>query len=200
LRGFGSFFTAPIFADRALTVAIGGGDTQWITSYTVDQSHLSKDATALQAAVPGALVINIGDLTAVVETILNELLNVLAVITALALGAGLAVVGNGVALAMLERRREVALFKAVGFGPNDVLEFVLVENALAGTLAGAVSVLMVLISLGLISHFALSKAIGFDPVVAVLVLLGATLLAVATAYLAARTAVRVRPLEALRNE
>jgi ABC-type antimicrobial peptide transport system permease subunit len=77
---------------------------------------------------------------------------------------------------------------------------VLVENALAGTLAGAVSVLMVVVTLGLISHFALTRAIGFDPVIAVLVLLGATVLAVTTAYLAARTAVRVRPLEALRNE
>jgi putative ABC transport system permease protein len=199
-RGFGSFFTAPIFSDRALTVALGGSDTQWVTSYTVTQSKLTSDATRLQAAVPGALVINIGDLTAVVDTILNELLNLLAVITALALGAGLAVVGNGVALSMLERRREIALFKAVGFGPRNVLQFVLVENALAGTLAGAVSVLMVVVTLGLISHFALTRAIGFDPVIAVLVLLGATVLAVTTAYLAARTAVRVRPLEALRNE
>jgi putative ABC transport system permease protein len=199
-RGFGSFFTAPVFADRALTVAMGGTDTQWVTSYTVNQSNLTSDATRLQAAVPGALVINIGDLTAVVDTILNELLNLLAVITALALGAGLAVVGNGVALSMLERRREIALFKAVGFGPRDVLRFVLVENALAGTLAGAVSVLMVVVTLGLISHFALTRAIGFDPVVAVLVLVGATILAVATAYLAARSAVRIRPLEALRNE
>jgi predicted lysophospholipase L1 biosynthesis ABC-type transport system permease subunit len=199
-RGFGSFFTAPIFSDRPLTVALGGTDTQWVTNYTVTQSKLTSDATQLQAAVPGALVINIGDLTAVVDTILNELLNLLAVITALALGAGLAVVGNGVALSMLERRREIALFKAVGFSPRNVLQFVLVENALAGTLAGAVSVLMVVVTLGLISHFALTRAIGFDPVIAVLVLLGATVLAVTTAYLAARTAVRVRPLEALRNE
>jgi putative ABC transport system permease protein len=179
---------------------MGGTDTQWVTSYTVRQSNLTSDATRLQTAVPGALVINIGDLTAVVDTILNELLNLLAVITALALGAGLAVVGNGVALSMLERRREIALFKAVGFGPRDVLRFVLVENALAGTLAGAVSVLMVVVTLGLISHFALTRAIGFDPVVAVLVLVGATILAVATAFLAARSAVRIRPLEALRNE
>lgn len=199
-RGFGSFFTAPIFADRALTLRLGGTDTQWVTTYTVAQNNLTSDATRLQAAVPGALVINIGDLTAVVDTILNELLNLLAVITALALGAGLAVVGNGVALSMLERRREIALFKAVGFGPRNVMQFVLVENALAGTLAGAVSVLMVVVTLGLISHFALTRAIGFDPVVAVLVLAGATILAVATAYLAARSAVRIRPLEALRNE
>ncbi len=199
-RGFGSFFTAPIFADQQLSAGLGGADAQWVTSYSVDSASLTKDATRLQAAVPGALVINIGDLTAVVDTILDELLNLLAVITALALAAGLSVVGNGVALSMLERRREIALFKAVGFGPRNVLKFVLVENALAGTLAGAVSVLMVLITLALISHFALSQAIGFDPQIAVLVLVGATGLAVSTAYIAARHAVGVRPLEALRNE
>jgi len=199
-RGFGSFFVAPIYADRSIPVALGGSDAQTVVSFTIASAQLTHDATTLQRGAPGALVIDIGDLAAVVENILNELLNLLAVITALALGSGLAVVGNGVALAMLERRREMALFKAIGFGPGNVLRFVLVENALAGTLAGAVAVLALVVALGIISRVALQHAIGFDPVVAVLVLLGATLLAVLTAYLAARTAVKVRPLEALRNE
>jgi putative ABC transport system permease protein len=199
-RGFGSFFEAPIFTDRAVPLALGGQDAEVVFSYAIDSKHLTKAATELQRNAPGALVIDIGDLTAVVQTILDELLNLLAVITALSLGAGLSVVGNGVALSMLERQREIALYKAIGFGPGSVLRFVLVENALAGTLAGAVSVLMVVATLGLISRVALQKAIGFDPLIAVLVLLGATALAVGTAYLAARTPIRVRPIEVLRNE
>jgi ABC-type antimicrobial peptide transport system permease subunit len=67
-------------------------------------------------------------------------------------------------------------------------------------MAGAVSVLVVAIALGILSHFALQQAIGFDPWLAILVLVVATALAVATAYLAARAPIRVRPLEALRNE
>jgi predicted lysophospholipase L1 biosynthesis ABC-type transport system permease subunit len=200
VRNFGSFFMEPVVADRSLAVALGGADAQTVVAFSVDANHLSGDATTLQRAVPGALVIDIGDLAAVVEQILNELLNVLAVITALVLGAGIAVVANGVALAMMERRREIALFKAIGFGPGNVLRFVLVENALIGTLAGAVSVLAAAIGLALLSHFALQQAIGFDPVVAVIVLLIAAALAVVTAYLTARVPVRVRPLEALRNE
>jgi ABC-type antimicrobial peptide transport system permease subunit len=199
-RGFGSFFQPPIFTDRSVPLALGGQDAQVVFSYAIDSKQLTKAATQLQRSAPGALVIDIGDLTAVVQTILDELLNLLAVITALSLGAGLSVVGNGVALAMLERRREIALYKAIGFGPGSVLRFVLVENALAGTLAGVVSVLVVVATLSAISHLALQKAIGFDPVVAVLVLLGATGLAVGTAYLAARTPIRVRPIEVLRNE
>jgi ABC-type antimicrobial peptide transport system permease subunit len=199
-RGFSSFFRAPIYADRSVALAVGGQDAQLIISYSVSPDQLTHDATQLQRQAAGSLVVDIGDLTAVVETILNELLNLLAVITALGLGAGLAVVGNGVALAMLERRREMALYKAIGFGPRSVLRFVLVENALGGTLAGAVSVMLVAALLTVISHLALQKAIGFDPVVAVVVLAGATLLALVTAYLAARTPVRVRPIEVLRNE
>ncbi|MDQ3899997.1 MAG: FtsX-like permease family protein [Actinomycetota bacterium] len=199
-RGFGSFFTPPIYADRSLALALGRDDAQNVLSYAVDPDQLAHNATALQRAVPGALVINVGDLIAVVETILNELLNLLGVITMLVLGAGLAVVANGVALAMLERRREIALFKAIGFGPGNVLRFVLVENAFLGTLAGAVSVVATAIALEILSRYALQHAIGFDPMVAVIVLVVAAALAAITACVTAWRPVRIRPIEALRNE
>jgi putative ABC transport system permease protein len=200
VRTFGSFFTPPIYGDRSIALALGRDDAEATVSFNIDQSQLTYDAAQLQRAVPGALVVDIGDLTAAVETILNELLNVLAVITGLVLGAGVAVVANGVVLAMLERRREIALFKAVGFGGGSVLRFVLVENALIGTLAGAVSVLAAAISLRLLSHYALQQAVGFDPVLAVIVMAVAAALAVVTAYVVARKPLRVRPLEALRND
>jgi putative ABC transport system permease protein len=199
-RGFGSFFTGPIYADRSLAVGLGGADAQSVISFSISPSNLTHDASTLQQNVPGILVLDVGDLTRVIDTVLGELLNLLAVITALALGAALAVVGNGVALSMLERRREIALFKAIGFSPNSVLQFVLVENALAGTLAGAVSVLGVVGALSILSRVALDQAIGFDPVVAALILVFAAVLAVATSYLAARAPINVRPIEVLRNE
>jgi ABC-type antimicrobial peptide transport system permease subunit len=63
-----------------------------------------------------------------------------------------------------------------------------------------VSVLIAAILLALISHFALQQAVGFDPAVAVIVLVLAIILAVVTAYLTARRPLRIRPIEALRNE
>lgn len=199
-RHFARFFTPPVYGDRSMAIALGHDDAQSVNALTVDQNDLTHDATSLQHAVPGALVINVGDLTAAVETILGELLNLLAVVTGLVLGAGTAVVANGVALAMLERRRETALFKAVGFGGGSVLQFVLVENALIGTLAGAVSVLATAIFLRLLSRFALQQAIGFDPLLAIVIMAIAISLAVLTAYVTARGPLRMRPLEALRNE
>jgi predicted lysophospholipase L1 biosynthesis ABC-type transport system permease subunit len=200
VRRFSDFNSLPVYGDRSLAVRLGGSDAQAVISLTVDPNNLASDATTLQREAVGSLVIDIGSLVAVVEQILNELLNVLAVITALVLGAGVAVVANGVGLAMLERRREIALFKAIGFGPSRVLQFVLLENAILGSLAGAVSVLIAAILLALISHFALQQAVGFDPGVAMIVLLIAIVLAVVTAYLTARRPLRIRPIEALRNE
>lgn len=199
-HGFTSLFTGSMYADRAFAMALGAGNAQAVVSFSVQPAYLSRDATALQAAVPGVLILNVGDLTRIIETILGELLNVLGVITALSLGAGLAVVGNGVALTMLERRRELALLKAIGFGPARVLRFVLLENALVGVIAGASSTVCLVVALALLSRLALNTPIWFDPGVAVLVMLGATGLAMGTAYLSARGPLTVRPIEALRNE
>jgi putative ABC transport system permease protein len=199
-RSFSSFFLSPILGDRALAMRLGGPDAQVVMSLGINPDLLAHDATTLQNAVPGALVIDIGNLTAIIDRILGELLDVLAVITAISLGAGVAVVGNGVALAMLERRREIALYKSIGFRPGDVLGFVLVENALVGGLAGALSILAAALALDLISHFALQTAVPFDPAVSVAVVLTAALLAVVTAYVAGRRPIGVRPLETLRND
>jgi putative ABC transport system permease protein len=199
-RGFSSFFLSPILGDRHLALRLGGPDAQVVMSLGINPDLLAQDATSLQNAVPGALVIDIGNLTAIIDRILGELLDVLAVITAIALGAGIAVVGNGVALAMLERRREIAVYKSIGFRPADVLRFVLVENALVGGLAGAFSILAAALGLDLLSHFALQTAVPFDPGVSVTVVLVAALLAVLTAFVAGRRPIGVRPLEALRND
>jgi predicted lysophospholipase L1 biosynthesis ABC-type transport system permease subunit len=199
-HSFSSFFLSPILGDRALAMRLGGPDAQVVMSLGINPDLLAHDATTLQNAVPGALVIDIGNLTAIIDRILGELLDVLAVITAISLGAGVAVVGNGVALAMLERRREIALYKSIGFRPGDVLGFVLVENALVGGLAGALSILAAALALDLISHFALQTAVPFDPAVSVAVVLTAALLAVVTAYVAGRRPIGVRPLETLRND
>jgi predicted lysophospholipase L1 biosynthesis ABC-type transport system permease subunit len=199
-RGFSSFFLSPILGDRQFALRLGGSDAQVVMSLNINPDLLAGDATSLQDSVPGALVIDIGNLTAIIDRILGELLDVLAVITAIALGAGIAVVGNGVALAMLERRREIALYKSIGFRPRDVLRFVLVENALVGGLAGALSLLSAALALDLLSHLALQTSIPFDPAVSLVVVLVAALLAVLTAYAAGRRPIGVRPLETLRNE
>jgi putative ABC transport system permease protein len=199
-RSFSGFFTPPVYGDRALADSLGGQDTETVVTYGVDPSRLSAVSVALQREVPGALVINVQDLTAIVRTILSDLLNVLVVVTGLSLGAGLTVVGNGVTLTVLERRRELAVLKSIGFTPRHVLGFVLLENALVGILAGAVSVILVAVGLALLSRYALQVSVNFDPVLAAGVVVAAAAMAMIIAYLSSRGPLRIRPVEAMRND
>ncbi|MDQ6747598.1 MAG: ABC transporter permease, partial [Candidatus Dormibacteraeota bacterium] len=188
-----------IFGDTSLADRLGAGDSQTIVSMAVGSGALVHDSVLLQHAVPGALVLNVNDLTAVVRTVLNNLITVLAVVTGLTLVAGITVIGNGVTLAMIERRREIAVMKAIGYSPRSVVAMVLLENAFSGLLAGSVSVVLVAVGLALLSHYTLITAITFSPGLATLVLFVAAAVAVVTAALASRRAVALRPTEVLRD-
>lgn len=77
---------------------------------------------------------------------LNQLTETLRqVITAVSLmvmGVVLVVVVNAIALSMRERRREIAVMKAIGFAPTRILGLVLGEAVLLSLIAGAVGTLV----------------------------------------------------------
>ncbi|MBJ7608212.1 MAG: FtsX-like permease family protein [Candidatus Dormibacteraeota bacterium] len=202
--GYGSrnlvrLYGSDIYGDTSLATALGGGDASTVVTMAVDDASLVHDSVLLQRASPGALVINVNDLTAVVRGILNNLLIVLALIAGLTLLAGLTVVGNGVTLAMIERRQEIAMLKAIGFPPRSVTQMVLLENALAGLLAGAVSVIVVAVGLAALSRWVFTTQVGFSAGIAIAVLVIGALIAMLGAWLGSRRAVRLRPTEVLRN-
>lgn len=192
-------FSPRIEGDAAAARLLGGGDAQTVLNLTVAPTTLDADAVALQRATPGALVVNINDLTAVVRTTLNNILLVLTVVTAMVVLAGVAVVANSATLAMIERRREVAMMKAVGFGPGHVLGTVALEYALAGFIAASGAVLLIAGTLAVLSRAALQTPIGFRLDLSALTVTATVLLTAATAWVAAHGAARVRPLAALRN-
>jgi ABC-type antimicrobial peptide transport system permease subunit len=64
------------------------------------------------------------------------------IIAALSLFAGATIIGNTVALAMLERRKEIGVMKAVGATRRGILQFLLVESVVIGFLGALVGVLL----------------------------------------------------------
>jgi putative ABC transport system permease protein len=100
---------------------------------------------------------------------------------------------------MIERRQEIAMLKAIGFPPRSVTQMVLLENALAGLLAGAVSVIVVAVGLAALSRWVFTTKIGFSAGIAIIVLVIGALIAMLGAWLGSRRAVRLRPTEVLRN-
>jgi ABC-type antimicrobial peptide transport system permease subunit len=180
-----SRYAPRIYGDMSAAERLAGGNTQTLLSLAVAPDQLDGDSVVLQRENPSVLV--------------NNLLLVLTMVTAMVVIAGIAVVGNGVTLAMIERGREIALLKAVGFGPGHVLLLVVVEYGLAGLIASAAGVMVIAATLAILSNAVLETPIGLNMAISALLVAASLVVTAATAWLSARRASWARPLAALRS-
>jgi ABC-type antimicrobial peptide transport system permease subunit len=145
-------------------------------------------------------VISLADFTLIIDQFLNNAILFLTAIASLALLAGIVIVANSVALALLERRREIGIQKAVGQGSRAVFAQVLGETAIVawlGATGGMMAIALVLLPLG---RLVVKIGLGIPTPLALAIVLGAILVAVGTAAIVAWGPVRTRPLEVLRYE
>jgi putative ABC transport system permease protein len=194
-----SRYSPRVLGDESAARLLAGDSVETVLSMVVAPARLDADSVVLQRAVPGALVANVNDLTVVVRKVLDNLLLVLTTVTAMVVVAGVAVVANSVTLALIERAREVALLKSVGFGPGHVLTVVVLEHGLAGFLASAAGVVSIATALAILSRQVLDTPIAFSAGISA-ALVGASVVVTAlTAWLAARSGAWLRPSAALRR-
>jgi putative ABC transport system permease protein len=190
---------APVLGSLEATRGIGGAGTQAVWYLQVENSRTGAVTDALTAAVPRAQVVNFTDLLAQIGQVLNNLLLMLTAIASLALFAGIVIIANAVALAMLERRRELGIMKSVGYTSRRVLGVVLIENGIIGALGGLLGMLLVALA-----TFAFNWRADLNIPVNIATTLGliggVALVAMLVAALVSWSATRVRPLEVLRYE
>lgn len=157
-------------------------------------------ADGLGRALPEAMVISTGDLAELLTRTIFTLFTFVAAIAALALLAGAVLIANAVGLGLLERRRELAMLKALGYSQAQVLRVVLLENGMLG-LIGSLFGLLGTFTAATIFNSTLPQAnLQLHlPGSVVLVLVG-TALCAGTALAVAWPATRVRPLFVLREE
>jgi putative ABC transport system permease protein len=150
---------------------------------------------------PQALFIhNYADAFAQFETYFNNLLLVLEAVTLPALLAAIIIVANGVALAMLERRRELGILKAVGYTSRGALTEVVIEQGVVGLVGGAVAMLVVAFVATVVGKAVAQADIQISlPLVSALVAASAILCMLVAAGVG-WGATHIRPLEVLRNE
>ncbi len=112
------------------------------------------------------------------------------------------IIANSVALAMLERRRELGILKSVGYTSRTILSQVMIENGITGGVGAFIATLLAAggVTLGSKIFFNNSLTLNMEPTVIVSMVIGPALLAILVAVLVAWNAVRVRPLEVLRYE
>jgi putative ABC transport system permease protein len=191
---------AGILADTAVTERLGGQLTLEVFSLKVDPNQLPSFKKYLTRSVPTAVIFSVVDIDALINQVLNNLIIMLTTIASLAMIAGLIIIANAVALAMLERRREIGILKSVGHTSASILATILIENGMVGMLGSLVAMLLVAGAITALSTFVFHIAIGFGPGLIGLIIGSTALITMLVAAVVAWGAVRVRPLEVLRYE
>jgi len=193
-------FLEPIIGGRQLTDTIGGPSRQTIVAMRFDPRQKTAALQQLQRSVPGIAILDLADIAGLVGQILSDLVILLVSLASLALFAGLVIIGNTVALAMLERRREIGILKAVGHSSASVLSQVLIENGIVGAVGAVAGMAVVTGATFLLGRFVLGTELTVQTPIVIVVVAGVSMLTVATAALVAWGPTRIRPLEVLRYE
>lgn len=166
----------------------------------IESDKVGKALTAISQIAPKAFVFNLANIGDYIDQYLNYTLLVLTTIAGLSLLAGIIIIANAVALAMLERRRELGILKSVGYTGGTILSEVLIENGVIGGVGATLAMLLVTLAMNLLGTFFFHTGFGVSGLIVLALILGSALLAMLTAALVAYGSVRVRPLEVLRYE
>ena len=113
---------------------------------TVDKAQVSELRTRLDR-VPGVFILSINEFMQEFEQLFRQYSAFPIVVGLISLLVGSIVIANSVALSTMERRREIAVMKAVGVQRSKVLGMLLMENGILGTIGGLVGVGLALLGL-----------------------------------------------------
>ncbi len=191
---------ASILGDEQMAAQLGRASTLDIYALRVDPNQLPAFKQHINQAVPSAIVFSVVDIDAIINQVLNNLVVMLTTIASLAMIAGLIIIANAVALAMLERQREIGILKSVGYTSRSVLATVLIENGLIGLLGSLVAMLLVAGSITVLSQFVFQIQIVVGPWLIALIVATTSVITMLVALLVSWNATHVRPLEVLRYE
>jgi putative ABC transport system permease protein len=190
-----------IFAPKSVVQALSPtGVLQSVFYMKIDPAKVKPALAQIGKIAPGAGSFNLANIGDFIDQYLNYMILILVTIASLSLLAGIIIIANAVALAMLERRRELGILKSVGYTSGTVLGEVLIENATIGGLGALLAMLLVTFVTSLLGHFVFNSNFSVNGLIVIALILGSALLAVLTALLVAWGAVRVRPLTVLRYE
>jgi putative ABC transport system permease protein len=199
--GFINLHFGPVLTTHEAVAALTpAGQSTTIFYMKIDSDKVGKALQAIGNIAPNASVSNFANIGDFINTFIGDILLVLTTIASLSLLAGMIIIANAVALAMLERRRELGILKSVGYTSRTILGEVLIENGVVGGTGALLAMLLVTLATSLLGQFVFKTGFGVSWYIAIGLIVGIALLAMVTATIVAWGATRVRPLEVLRYE
>ena len=195
-----NFHFGRMAADEGAVRTFGGPAAFRLFELKIKPDAKGAALRKLESADPNAQVIDPSDFGPIIKNIISNLILLLGAITSLALFAAAVIIANSVALAMLERRREIGIMKSIGYASSVVLAQVLLENAVLGGLAALSAVSLVAVAIGLLSQNFFHTSLDVGTGLSLAVIGGGVVLAVIVSAVVAVAPSRARPLEVLRYE
>ncbi|MEO8611028.1 MAG: FtsX-like permease family protein [Chloroflexota bacterium] len=165
----------------------------------VDEKHIPDVRRALSRA-PGTFVVETSVFAKLLTGLLGTFTAFPTMVALLGLIVGGVVIANSVALTTMERRREIAVMKAVGLQRERVLGMLLLENGLMGLIGGLIGVGLGVLMLLILLSFSGGLASVIPYGTALLLMLLCILVALIAAATTAWGASGEKPLNVLRYE
>lgn len=178
----------------------GGKAAQVSFKGRVDERRLGSIAKALDRQAPDSLMVTRADLNSAMQSAIESLFAFVVATAGLALVAGGVLIANSVGLAMLDRQREMGIFKAIGYSSARILAGIAVEYALLGLVAGVAGMGAVAFAFRVINHLRPAARLALDLAQASAMIAVATAIALASAVAVAWRPTHARPLKVLRQE
>lgn len=174
----------------------------WYGAAHMDPGQVAAMERALFAAYPTVTVINLADVLAEIESVVDQITFVVRFLAGFSIFAGLMILASSIASTRFRRMREAVVLKTLGATRLRIFKTFSVEFSVLGLLAGAVGVVFANLLTRVLLHFVFKLETGFhfEWAAALVALLGTALLATATGWIASYRILGLRPLEVLREE
>ncbi len=189
-----------VWSDSGPVTTISGGKPFYLFLLKFGPKQADVKLHQIQRAVPSVQTFSFVELLLLINTLLNNLIIMLTAIASLAMIAGIIIIANAVALAMLERRRELGILKSVGFTSRSVLSEVLIENGTIGFTGALLAMLLVTLATAILSRVVFNSPFDVAAPLVLGIVFATAAVCMLVAALVAWGATRVRPLEVLRYE
>ncbi len=170
-------------------------------SYQVPDEGLNQALTELSTIIL-AFSIDVSFLDGLLSRLINQFAAIPTIVGLLSLFAAAVIMANTVALATLERRRQIGILKAIGLKSGRVLRVMFIESGLTGLLSAGIGIGLSALLIGLLSAAGgIAIPLPNDARMMALALLAAALLIGWTAtFLSARVAIKERVMNVLRYD
>ena len=171
----------------------------WYGGAHIDPKRVGGMERALFQAYPTITVINVADMLARIESVVDQITFVIRLLAGFSILAGLTILASSIASTRFRRMQEAVVLKTLGATRMRIVRTFSVEFSVLGLLAAAVGVVFANLLTRILLH-RLDVAFQFEWVATFVALFGTSVLATATGWFASFRILGLRPLEVLREE